>query len=105
MKRILVRVLAAIGAVTVGFLLLGILGMSLLFRHVTGDGIPAEAVLELNLEQGLVEYVPDDPMAGVFSRRASTVQTSTKPSMPLRLGLDHCPDIFTPMCASRSFTL
>jgi len=74
MKQVLVRVLAAIGAVTVSFFLLGILGMSLLFRRVTGDGIPAKAILELNLEHGLVEYVPDDPIAGVFSRRASTVR-------------------------------
>ncbi len=74
MKRMLVRVLAVIGAVTVGFFLVGILGVSLLARRVTGDGIPEKAVLELNLEQGLVEYIPDDPMAGVFSRRASSVR-------------------------------
>jgi protease IV len=74
MKRILVRVLAAIGATTVVFLLFGILSMSLLMRRLTGDDIPAKTVLELNLEQGLVEYVPDDPMAGVFSRKVPTIR-------------------------------
>ena len=74
MKRIIVRVLAMIGAATVAFMLFGILSMSLMMRRLTGDGIPAKTVLELNLEQGVVEYVPDDPMAGVFSRRAPTVR-------------------------------
>src|SRR5262245_21022772 len=74
MKRILVRILATIGAATVVFMLLGIVSLSLLMRRLTGDGIPAKTVLELNLEQGLVEYVPDDPMAGVFSRKVPTVR-------------------------------
>ena len=74
MKRILVRILAAIGAATVVFMLLGILSMSLLTRRLTGNSIPAKAVVELNLEQGLSEYVPDDPLAGVFSRSSPTVR-------------------------------
>ena len=74
MKRILIRALTAIGAVTVCFILLAILSMSLMVRRLTGDGIPAKTVLELNLERGLVEYVPDDPMVGIFSRRAPTVR-------------------------------
>ena len=74
MKRILIRVLAAIGAVTVCFLLLGIISMSLMMRRFTGDGIPAKTILELNLERGLVEYVPEDPMTGIFSRRVPTVR-------------------------------
>jgi len=74
MKRILIRVLAAIGAVTVCFILLGIISMSLMMRRFTGDGIPAKTILELNLERGLVEYVPEDPMAGIFSRRVPTVR-------------------------------
>jgi len=74
MKRILIRVLAAIGAVTVCFLLLGIISMSLMMRRFTGDGIPAKTILELNLERGLVEYIPEDPMAGIFSRRVPTVR-------------------------------
>lgn len=74
MKRILVRLLAVIGAITVSLLVLGILSVSLLMRRLTGDGIPSKTVLELNLEQGLVEYVPDDSMAGVFSRRVPTVR-------------------------------
>ena len=74
MKKILVRVLATIGAVTVCLILLGILSMSLLTRRLTSDSIPAKTVLDLNLEQGLVEYVPDDPMVGVFSRRVPTVR-------------------------------
>lgn len=74
MKRILGRVLATIGAITVSFILFGIISMSLMMRRLTGDDIPAKTILELNLEQGLVEYVPDDPMAGVFSRRVPTVR-------------------------------
>ena len=74
MKRILIRVLAAIGAVTVCFILLGIISMSLMMRRFTGDGIPAKTILELNLERGLVEYVPEDPMAGIFSRKVPTVR-------------------------------
>ena len=74
MKRILIRVLAAIGAVTVCFILLGIISMSLMMRRFTGDGIPAKTILELNLERGLVEYVPEDPMTGIFSRRVPTVR-------------------------------
>ena len=74
MKRILVRILAAIGTVTVCFLLLGIVSMSLFMRRLTGDDIPTKTVLELNLEQGLAEYIPDDPMVGIFSRRMSTIR-------------------------------
>ncbi len=74
MKKIFVRILATIGAVTVCLMLLGILSMSLLMRRLTGDGIPAKTVLVINLEQGLVEYVPDGSMVGVFSRRVPTVR-------------------------------
>ncbi|MBM4257696.1 MAG: signal peptide peptidase SppA [Deltaproteobacteria bacterium] len=77
MKRIIVRLLAAIGAATVVFMLLGILSMSLLLRRLTGDGIPAKTVLELNLEHGLIEYVPEDRMVGIFSRRAPTLRDVT----------------------------
>jgi len=61
MKKLLVRVLAAIGAVVVLMALIGgIVGAA------RKGFVPGKTILEIDFEQGLVEYVPDDPAAKVL---------------------------------------
>ena len=63
--KYLVRFLAAIGALTLLAVVLLVVAVSLV-----GSGeksVPETAVLELDLEQQLVEYVPEDPVAQALS--------------------------------------
>jgi protease-4 len=58
-KKIIVTILAIIGALVVIVAVAG-----LLVSAVRGKGrVPTRAVLELNLETGMIEDVPDDPVA------------------------------------------
>jgi protease-4 len=58
-KKIIVSILAIIGALVVMVAVAG-----LLVSAVRGKGrVPTRAVLELNLETGMIEDVPDDPVA------------------------------------------
>jgi len=74
MKRIIVTILAFIGGIVVFLIVLGVFGVSMLYRRHAGDGVPDKTVLELDLEQGLTEYIPDDPVAGVFAKKTPTVR-------------------------------
>lgn len=63
-RRFFSRLLMGLGAVMLLFILLLVAG--LLFGR--GERLPGRIVLELDLEQGLVENVPDDPIATALSR-------------------------------------
>jgi protease IV len=68
-RRWIVRTLAVVGgAVVVGFLILALAALL-----TGGERVPSRAVLELDLERGLVEYVPDDPLAQAIHGRRTTV--------------------------------
>jgi protease IV len=68
----LVNVLAVMGALT---LLSSVLIVVLIVAATRGPGVPGQTILELNLEQGLVEHIPDDPLAGILARRQVTVRS------------------------------
>lgn len=63
-KRGVVTILALIGGITIIAVVLGF--FIFMFTVVTKDRVPARTILELNLERGMVEYVPDDPVASVL---------------------------------------
>jgi protease IV len=63
-RRFFGRFLMGLGGLMLLFILLMVAG--LLFGR--GERVPARVVLELDLERGLVEHVPDDPIAAALSR-------------------------------------
>jgi protease-4 len=63
-RRYFSRTLMVMGALTL--LSVSIVLIALLFGR--GERVPNRVVLELDLEQGLVEYVPDDPIAAALAR-------------------------------------
>jgi protease-4 len=69
MKRFVVRVLATIGAMVVLLLAIGLSLSRVVKKHV-----PRKTVIELDLERGLVEYVPDDPLARLLMEQTPTVR-------------------------------
>jgi len=68
MKRIIVRFLTVVGALTVLVFVLGLVaGVA---ARIARGGVPSPAVLEANFETPLAEYVPDDPVArALFGER------------------------------------
>jgi len=61
MKRLLVRLLASIGALLiVGAVIAGI------YHMVCKGRVPRKTVLEIDFQQPLVEFVPDDPAAKIL---------------------------------------
>jgi protease IV len=72
MKKVIVRLLAVIGALAILAVIigLGILVVSLLMR----PSVPGKTILEANLETGLTEYVPDDPVAQALGSRTPVVR-------------------------------
>jgi protease-4 len=69
MKKFFVRVLAMIGGlVVVVVVVAGITAWA-------GKGrVPAKTILEVDFEKGLVEYVPDDPVAKIMMGKKPTVR-------------------------------
>ena len=67
-KNFFVRLLATIGALV---LLAAIVGGAAF--AIAKRAIPPKVILEVNLEQRLVEYVPDDPVARIVSGRVPTM--------------------------------
>ena len=63
MKKRIGRVLAWVGAITVGLVFL----LIILAVNTGEDPVPKRTVLEINFEQRVVEYVPDDPIAKIFA--------------------------------------
>ncbi|MDE2799930.1 MAG: signal peptide peptidase SppA [Gemmatimonadota bacterium] len=64
MRRKIGRILAWIGGITVGLIALTVLSIVLLSGE---DPVPDQVILEINLEQGVAEYVPEDPFAKLIS--------------------------------------
>jgi len=69
MKRILTRFFTTIGAIVVVYAT--IIGVSLFMSRRT---VPAHTLLELDLRESIVEYLPDDPLARLLNRRALRVR-------------------------------
>jgi protease IV len=71
-RKVLVNTLAVIGGLSV---LSALFAVILVIVATRAPGVPGHTILELDLEQGLVEHIPDDPLAGVLSRRQMTVRS------------------------------
>lgn len=71
-RRFLVRALVTIGALSLFSI---VLVFVLVLAIARGPGVPSEVILEVDLERGLVEHVPDDPIAGVLARQQVTVRS------------------------------
>ncbi len=72
MKRAIARLLAVIGGLVVLAAVVG-LGAWVGFR-VSKGAVPSKTVLEVNLETGFIEDVPDDPVAKVMLRNKAVVR-------------------------------
>ncbi|MDC0711804.1 signal peptide peptidase SppA [Stigmatella sp. ncwal1] len=72
MKRFIVGALAVIGALS----LLSVAGLILLLMVAAASkpSVPGTLVLELELDQPLLEQVPDDSLAGAFGPKRATVR-------------------------------
>ncbi|MGH9579582.1 MAG: hypothetical protein ACRD2R_01205 [Terriglobales bacterium] len=71
MKNYLHKLVTAIGTFVLLYAIF--LGALLGYRKL-GERVPAKVVLEVNLETGLVEYVPNDPIARVMLRNKPAVR-------------------------------
>ncbi len=60
-KKFIVTLLAIIGSLAVFAAIVAVI--ILLYTIVTKDRVPSKTIIEINLERGLVEYIPDDPVA------------------------------------------
>jgi len=70
MKRIIVGLLAALGALTLAMIVLVFAAAAA--ARLTRAGVPQRTILEANLETALMEYVPEDPVAkALFGERPS----------------------------------
>ncbi len=69
MKKILVGGLAFIGALVVLVIAMGV-GV----YQVAKKGVPDKTILEVDLERGLIEYVPDGPLAGALLAKKLTMR-------------------------------
>jgi protease-4 len=72
MKQILLRLLAALGALVVLAAIAG--GAVAVVVQAMRARVPGKTLLEVNLEQGLVEDVPPDPVAQVVLRDRPTLR-------------------------------
>jgi protease-4 len=71
----LTRVLAVIGAFSVGVILLLVL-LPLIF--FSGTPVPRRVILELDLAGGLVENIPEDPIGAILGRNEMTVRDAVE---------------------------
>jgi protease-4 len=72
MKKFIVRTLAVIGALSILFVL--VVGGFLLLSWSAKPGVPGKVILELNLETGLIEAIPNDPIATIMLSDTTTVK-------------------------------
>jgi protease-4 len=72
MKRVLVVLLAVFGALCV-LVALGAIGIGLIGKMSKGT-VPSKTILEVDLEQGFPETVPDDPIAQVLMSKQMTLR-------------------------------
>lgn len=73
LRRVSVKVLAIVGAVTVGFL--GLMVFVSAVRCASSPGVPDELVLELDLDRPLGESGSGDPLAGLVGSSPPTVRS------------------------------
>ena len=71
MRRTIGRILAWIGGLTLGLVVLAVLSVVLLSGE---DPVPDRVILEIDLEQGVAEYVPDDPFAKLLADEVHTLR-------------------------------
>src|SRR5262249_20830102 len=64
--KVLVRILAVIGALVILGCFVGLMVVAL-FKAGKG-GVPPKTIREANLEQGIIEDIPDDPVAAFTLR-------------------------------------
>ncbi|HET8675808.1 MAG TPA: signal peptide peptidase SppA [Blastocatellia bacterium] len=72
MRKFIVRLLAVIGALSILFVI-AIFGFFLL-SWSSKPGVPGKVILELNLETGLIEAIPNDPIANIMLSDVTTVR-------------------------------
>lgn len=72
MRTFIVRLLAVIGALSILFVL--VIGIFFLLAWSSKPGVPGKVILELNLETGLVEAIPNDPIANIMMSDVTTVR-------------------------------
>jgi protease IV len=71
-KNLVVTLLAIIGSLAV--VAVFVVVVILLYSVVTKDRVPSKTILELDLERGLVEYIPDDPVASAVMGNVPVVR-------------------------------
>ncbi len=64
MKKVIVGILAAVGVLSILAVFAGV--ALLLFSVSSTSPVPARVILELDLENGVIETIPDDPMAQIM---------------------------------------
>jgi protease IV len=69
-RRIISRILMTLGGITLLFMVLLTIGIFM----SRGESLPRAMIMEMDLERGLVEYVPDDPVAAALSREQMTIR-------------------------------
>jgi len=72
MKRVLVVLLAVFGGLCV-LVALGAIGIGMIGKMSKGS-VPSKTILEVDLEQGFPEVVPDDPIAQVLMSKQMTLR-------------------------------
>jgi protease-4 len=71
--NVIVRILAVVGVLAILALFFFLIAGLMLFSG-GGGSVPAKTILELDLERGLIEYVPQDPVAEVLLGDRATVR-------------------------------
>ncbi len=73
MRDFLGRLLTFVGGLVVGLALVGLVVAGV--RQILKPRVPARTLLEVNLEGGLLERMPDDPLAQVMLRSKPTLRS------------------------------
>ena len=71
MRKAIGRILAWIGGLALGLVVLTVLSVVLLSGE---EPVPDRVILEIDLEQGVAEYVPDDPFAKLLADEVHTLR-------------------------------
>jgi protease IV len=74
-RSLVVRALATVGGVTLLFLVLGVISLLLLAR---GEGVPRRVILELDVDRGVVEAIPDDPFGALLRGSELTLRDAVE---------------------------
>lgn len=71
--NVIIRILAVVGVLAILALIFFFIA-GLMFFSGGGGSVPGKVILELDLEQGLIEYVPQDPVAEILLGDSPTVR-------------------------------